>query len=75
MKLNKNNVNHLWRDGILKGINEVIIAFKLNDEGEKPSPTYQEIRFDMSFDIKMEHLWQMDRCVEGGHATAVPPPH
>ena len=47
--LDKNNVNHLCRDGIAKEINEVTISFKLLDEAENPPPTYQEIRFHMIF--------------------------
>ena len=41
MRLDKENGNHLWRDGITKEIDGVIIAFKLLDDGEKPPPTYQ----------------------------------
>ena len=50
-----------------------MIVFKLLDEGENPPPTYQEIRCHMIFDMKMEYLWQKDRCVAGGHATVAPP--
>ena len=54
MRIDEENGNHLWRDGIAKEIDGVIIAFKLIDDGEKPPPTYQEIRCHMIFDIKME---------------------
>ena len=54
LRLDKNNGNHPRRYGISKEINEVMIAFKLLDEREKPPPTYQEIRCHMIFDIKME---------------------
>ena len=50
MRLDEENGNHLWRDGIAKETNEVMIAFKLLDDGEKPPPTYQEIRCHMIFD-------------------------
>ena len=33
LRLDKNNGNNLWRDGIAKDINAVMIAFKLLDEG------------------------------------------
>ena len=69
MRLNENNRNHLWRDGIVKEINVVMIEFKLLDEGENTPPTYQEIRFHMIFDIKMEDFQQKDRYVAGGHGT------
>ena len=36
MRLDEENGNHLWRDGITKEIDGFIIAFKLLDDGEKP---------------------------------------
>ena len=54
MRLNEKNGNHLWRDGITKDMNAVIIEFKLLEEGEKHPPTYKNIRCHMIFDIKME---------------------
>ena len=50
-----------------------MIAFKLLDDGEKPPPTYQEIRCHMIFDIKMEYFRRKARYVAGGHATVAPP--
>ena len=50
-----------------------MIAFKLLDEGENPPPTYQEIRFHMIFDTKMEYFRQKAQYVAGGHATVEPP--
>ena len=41
MRLDENNGNRLWRDGIAKDIDAVIIAFKLLGEGEKPPTNYQ----------------------------------
>ena len=43
LRLNKNIGNHMWRDGLVKDINAVMIEFKIIDEGENPPPTYQEI--------------------------------
>ena len=63
----------MWRYGIAQDINEVMVAFKLLDEGQNPPPTYQEIRCHMIFDIKMEYFQQNDRYVAGGHATVAPP--
>ena len=54
------NGNHLWRDGIVKEIDGVIIAFKLLGKGEKPPPNYQEIICHMLFDINMEDLRRND---------------
>ena len=56
--IDKKNGYHMWRDGITKEINTVMITFKLLDEGEKPPPSYQEIRFHIIFDIKMEYFRQ-----------------
>ena len=50
-----------------------MIAFKLINEGENPPPTYQEIRYHMIFDIKMEYLRRKDLYVAGGHANVAPP--
>ena len=36
----KNTGNNLWRYGIAKEINAVMISFELINEGENPPPTY-----------------------------------
>ena len=54
LRLDENNGNHLWRDGIAKEINAVMISFKLLDEGNNPSPTYQERICHIIYNIKME---------------------
>ena len=59
-RIDENIRNHLWRDGIEKDINEVMISLKLLDEGEKPPPTYQEIRCHILFDIKIEDFRKKD---------------
>ena len=56
MRLDEKNGNHLWRDGITKEINKVMMALKPLDEGDNPPPTYQEIRCHMIFDINMEYF-------------------
>ena len=73
MRLDENNENHLYIYGIANDINAVMIEFKLLDEGEKPPPTYQEIRFRIVFDIRMEYFRRKARYVVGGHATVAPP--
>ena len=73
MGLDENKENHLWRYGIAKDTNAVMILFKILDEGEKPPPTYQEIRYHMIFDNKMEYLRRRALYVAGGHAPVSPP--
>ena len=58
MRLNEKNGNNLWRYGIAKEIDTVIIEFKLLNEGENNPPTYKKIRCHMIFDINMEDLWR-----------------
>ena len=62
----------MWIDDIEKYINEVMISFKLLDEGENLLPAYQEIIFHMIFDIKKEDFRRNARYVAGGHATVSP---
>ena len=50
-----------------------MISFKLLDEEDNPSPTYQEIICHMLFDIKMEDFRRKARYLVGGHATILPP--
>ena len=61
MRLDEENGNHLWIDGIAKDINSVMISFKIIDEGEKTPPTYHDIRCHMIFDINMEDFCRKDR--------------
>ena len=62
----------MWRYGIEKEVNTVMIAFKLLDEGEKPPHTYQEIICHMIFDINMEDFCKKARYVAGVNATVAP---
>ena len=50
-----------------------MIVFKLLDEGKNPPPTYQEIRCNIIFDIKMEDFCRIYRYGAGGHANVAPP--
>ena len=67
------NGNHLWRDGISKDVNAVMIASTLLDKGENPPPTYNEIICHVIFDIKIENFRRKARYVAGGHLTVAPP--
>ena len=40
---------------------------------EHITPGYQQIKFNMIFDVKMgENLWRKARFVAGGHTTEIP---
>jgi hypothetical protein len=50
-------------------MNNVRIAFKVLNGEEAIPPTYQEIRYHMIFDVKMEDFLGKSRFVAGGHTT------
>jgi hypothetical protein len=53
-------------------MNNVCIAFKVLNGEEAIPPTYQEIRYHMIFDVKMEDFCCKARCVAGGHTADAP---
>jgi hypothetical protein len=50
-------------------MNNVCIAFKVLNGEEVIPTTYQEIRCQMIFDVKMEDFRRNARFVAGGHTT------
>jgi hypothetical protein len=52
---------------VRKEMKNVRIAFKMLNGEESVPPTYQEIRYHMIFDVKMEYFRRKARCVAGGH--------
>jgi hypothetical protein len=44
-------------------------AFKIINGDESVTPTYQEIRCQMIFDVKMEDFHRKETFVTGGHTT------
>jgi hypothetical protein len=72
VKLDEENGNTLWQDAIRKEMNNVSIAFKVLNGEEDIPPTYQEIRYHMIFDVKMEDFRCKTRFVAGGHTTDAP---
>ena len=73
LRLDEKNGNILWRYGIAKEINAVMVVFKLFNEKENPPTNYQEIICHMIFDIKTEDFRRKARYVAGGHATVATP--
>jgi hypothetical protein len=53
-------------------MNNVRIAFKILHGDESVTPTYQEIRCYMVFDVKMDDFRRKARFVAGGHTTHTP---
>ena len=71
-RLDAQNGNTLWQDAIQKEMNAVRVAFKILNKGDKPPPTYQEIRCHMVFDIKMDAFARKARYVAQGCMTEAP---
>ena len=71
LELDKANGNTYWQDAISKEYEDVKIAFKLLEEGEKVPPAYQEITCHLIFEVKFD-LRRKARYVAGGHLTSVP---
>jgi hypothetical protein len=72
VKLDKENYNTIWQDAVRKEMKNVRIAFKILNGEESVPPTYQEIRCNMIFDVKMEDVRLKARFVAGGHTTYTP---
>lgn len=71
LEQDKANGNTLWKDAIAKEYENVKVAFKLMDEGEKIPPTYQKITCHLVFEVKFD-LRRKARYVAGGHLTTTP---
>jgi hypothetical protein len=72
VKLDEENGNTLWQDAIRKEMNNVRIAFNILNGKDVIPPTYQEIRYNMIFDVNMEDFHHNARFVTGGHTTDAP---
>jgi hypothetical protein len=57
---------------VRKEMKNVRIAFKIINGDESVTPTYQEIRCHMIFDIKMEDFRRKARFVAGGNTAYTP---
>jgi hypothetical protein len=64
--LDKDNGNNLWEVAINKELKNVIVAFKLLDDGTKPPPGSTKIKYHFVFDVRFD-LTRKARLVAGGH--------
>ena len=74
LSLDKQNGNNFWQKAIEKELKNVIVAFKLLDEGDKPLPGSKEIPYHIIFDVKFD-LTRKARLVAGGHRNKDVPAH
>lgn len=65
-QFDKENNNDLWKKAIDKELKNVIVAFKLLEEDERPPVGSKEIPYHFVFDVKYD-LTRKARCVAGGH--------
>jgi hypothetical protein len=72
VRLDEENDNTLWQDAVRNEMKNVRIAFKILNGDESVTPTHQEIRCHMIFDVKMEDFCHKARFVAGGHTTDAP---
>jgi hypothetical protein len=72
VRLDKENDNTLWQDTLSKEMKNVWISFNIMNGEVSVPPTYQEIRCQMIFDLKMEDFCRKARFFAGGHTTDTP---
>ena len=65
-QLDKENGNNLWGDAVNKELKNVIVAFKLLNDGDVPPVGSKEIPYHIIFDVKFD-LTRKARLVAGGH--------
>ena len=65
-KFDQENGNTLWTNSINKELKNVIVAFKLLQDGEVPPVGSKEIPYHFIFDVKFD-LSRKARLVAGGH--------
>ena len=66
LSLDKENQNSLWADAINKELKNVLVAFKLLEEGEHLPVGSKLIPYHIIFDVKLD-LTRKARLVAGGH--------
>jgi hypothetical protein len=71
VRIDKENGNTLWQDAKRKEMAKVMVAYKILSENESPPPTFQEMRCQMVYDVKMENFQRKAQLVARGHMTEV----
>ena len=66
LQMDKNNGNNLWHDAIQKELKNVLIAFRMLEEGEQLPVGSKQIPYHIIFDVKLD-LTRKVRLVAGGH--------
>ena len=70
--IDKNNGSNLWQDVIQKEMENVMIAFQIIPNGERPPNGYQYVNCLMVFDIKRDDFQRMAFLVGRDHVTHTP---
>ena len=66
LQLDKENGNNLWHAAIQKELKNVLVAFRLLEEGEQLPIGSKQIPYHIIFDVKLD-LTRKARLVAGGH--------
>ena len=66
LQLDRENGNSLWHDAIQKKLKNVLVAFRLLEEGEQLPVGSKQIPYHIIFDVKLD-LTRKARLVAGGH--------
>ena len=66
LSLDKENNNTLWHEAIQKELKNVLVAFRLVEEGEHLPVGSKQIPYHIIFDVKLD-LTRKARLVAGGH--------
>ena len=74
LALDKKNGDTFWRDALDKELKNVLIAFKLLQDGENIPVGSKEIPYHIIFDVKFD-LTRKARLVSGGHRNKDIPSH
>ena len=72
LEFDKNNKNTYWADAIAKEMENIKVAFNIQEDGEQVPSGYQFVRCHMIFTIKMEDFRRKACFVAGGPMTKAP---
>ena len=58
LQLDDGTVTDLWQKALEKEIKDVMPAFKILEQDDKMSISYQHIDYHMIFNVKMDFTWK-----------------